>query len=91
MSKYLCMKKCYPYHLCEVGDVVDEEVAKLVPTCFHKLASTRPSAIRDEINDLLYGGMEPESDELKVLTNKELNRKVLPPLNGEPKRRTRGA
>lgn len=91
MAKFVCTRTCYPGRFCREGDVVDDSVAAIIPSCFRELKSTTKRAIEAEVEDL---GLAEKDETVQPISNVELRN--LPPINGggpkeeaKPTRRTR--
>lgn len=87
MAKFVCTRTCYPGRFCREGDIVDDSVAAIIPSCFHELKSTTKRAIEAEVEDL---GLAEKDETAQPVSNVELRN--LPPINGsKPARRTKKA
>ena len=80
MANYGCTRNCYPERYCRIGDIVDDKVASVIPSCFRKLKARTTRQAKNEIEEL---GLGAEDETPQISANKDL--RALPPINGNPK------
>lgn len=76
MSNFVCTKPCFIKRRFLPGDVVDGEVADVIPSCFKSLKSINPAAIEAEIERVVPEVAERKPGRPKAVTMSEIKGKT---------------
>lgn len=80
-ANYVCTKDCFAGSRFRPGDVVTEEVAAFVPSCFRKLVSKQSAKMQAEIEDILPEMADENPNHIKPISMTDLH-DTLTPING---------